>query len=182
MKKNSIVQFVCFVTNLELEDFVVKWEPYAKQLVADGEIILQEGIAVKGKNKYRYVSQHTCGTADFKFIFMKGKKQENFPEHRARVVNAGGYKPVQLQCLQNEIKNDVKVMAFLSPGETDLTFYHRQNFRHLNIYAAYYESCIYSYVLEYFLQEADAEVLVEQLNTRIGIEVGVYTECPVMHS
>jgi len=33
MKKNTIVQFVCFTTDLEPEDFVPKWERYAKRLM-----------------------------------------------------------------------------------------------------------------------------------------------------
>ena len=34
MKKNSIIQFVGFITNLELTDFFPKWELYAKRLIS----------------------------------------------------------------------------------------------------------------------------------------------------
>jgi len=167
MKKDKVVQFVCFVTNLKIDEFMGIWESYAKRLGAAGEVMLQETASVKGKNKFRYV-------------FMKGRNEDDFPEHNGKVINAGGYSAVQMQCHHNDIKNDVKVMAFLDHRETDLDFFYQQTFRHLNIYEAYYESCTYSYILEYFVQEADAALLVEQLKTRAGIEAAVYKESAVI--
>jgi hypothetical protein len=183
MKKNTIVQFVCFITNLEFEEFSAMWERYAKQFVAgSADMTLHEATAIKGRNKYKYVSQHESSSADFKFAFMKGRNSEHFPEHNARVVLAGGYRTVQLQCNHNETKDDVKVMAFVAHNERDLDFYHQQTYRHLNIYEAYYESCAYNYIMEFFIQESDAPALVEQLKTRPGIEVALYKECTVLHS
>ena len=180
MKKDKVVQFVCFVTNLKIDEFMGIWESYAKRLGAAGEVMLQETASVKGKNKFRYVSQHSCDATDFRFVFMKGRNEDDFPEHNGKVINAGGYSAVQMQCHHNDIKNDVKVMAFLDHRETDLDFFYQQTFRHLNIYEAYYESCTYSYILEYFVQEADAALLVEQLKTRAGIEAAVYKESAVI--
>ncbi|MEI9945519.1 MAG: hypothetical protein WDN26_15040 [Chitinophagaceae bacterium] len=182
MKKDTIVQFICFVTNLEFEEFVKRWEPISKQIVSDGDSMLQEAAPLKGKNKFKFVLQHECGTKDFKFAFIKGKNQENFPEHRARIVQAGGYTAIQVQRQNIEMKNDVKVIAFIDHSETDIDFYNKQTYRHLNIYQAYYESCAYSYVMEYFLPEQDAPALLEQLKTRTGIEATVYRECPVLQS
>jgi hypothetical protein len=182
MKKNAIVQFVCFTTNLELEQFVDVWEPYAKKVVSDGDITLEQASTPKVKSKYRYVSKHTGESSDFRFVFMKGRTQEHFPEHTAKVINAGGYTVVQMQCEHSNIKNDVKVMVFLDQAETNLGFYQKQTYRHLNIYSAYYESCLYGHILEFFLQEADVPVLVDHMKTRHRAEMAVYTECSVVHS
>lgn len=179
MKEDSIVQFVCFITTLEPDEFIEKWEPYSKKLAADCESLLQQSIT--GKAKYRYILQHEGSAIDFRFTFMKSRTREISPDHKARVVHAGGYTPVQLQCLHSETENDVKVLAFLDQNESDLSFYHQQSYRYLNIYQAYYESCAYSYVLEFFVQEQDALVLIEQLKTRSGIEVNAYKESPVFH-
>jgi hypothetical protein len=179
MKKDIIVQFVCFNTNLEYEEFFVRWEAYAKKLSGKTDTMLQEMTAVKLKTKYRYVSQHKCEATDFKFAFMKGRSQDHFPEQRAKVVNAGGYISVQFHSQRSEVKNDVKVIAFLDHNESDLDFFHQQTYRHLNIYMAYYESCTYAYILEFFLQESDAEILIEKLNKRPHTEAGIYKECAV---
>lgn len=179
MKEDSIVQFVCFVTPLEPEEFIKKWEPYSKKLAADCESLLQEAITEKAK--YKYILQYEGGVIDFKFDFMKSRTRETLPDHRARVVNAGGYTPVQVQCSYSDIEDDVKVLAFISHQETDLGFYQRQVYRHLNIYQAYYESCSYSNVLEFFIPEQDAPALIAQLKTKTGIEVNAYKESTVLH-
>ncbi|HLG39199.1 MAG TPA: hypothetical protein VI461_05995, partial [Chitinophagaceae bacterium] len=82
----------------------------------------------------------------------------------------------------NETKDDVKVMAFIDHKERELDFYHRQTYRHLNIYEAYYENCTYNYIMEFFIQEMDASALIEKLKTRPGVEVAMYKECTVLHS
>lgn len=182
MKKNSVVQFVCFVTNMDFDDFIAKWEPYAKRLAGQGEIMLQERVDGRRRSKFRYISQHECDATDFRFVFMKGRDRDHFPEHKARVVHAGGYALVQLDCPYTKITDDVKVMAFVDHTNIDLDFYHRQTYRHLNIYEAYYENCAYSYIFEFFLQQSDTPVLVEQLMSQPGVEVAVYKDCPVFHS
>lgn len=177
MKEVSIVQFVCFVTTLEPDAFIKKWESYSRKLAADSNSFLQE--AITDKAKYKYILQHEGKPIDFRLTLMKSRTRESFPELRARVVQAGGYTPVQLQSPHSEAEDDVKVLAFISPGETDLAFYHRQAYRYLNVYEAYYESCAYSYVLEFFIQAQDAASLIEQLKTRTGTEVNAYKESAV---
>lgn len=183
MKKDNIVQFVCFATNLGFEEFAVKWERYAKEFMADtGVMILQQAAETKSKTKYKYISQHECHEDDFRFAFMKGRSSEHFPEQTAKVIQVGGYTPVQVECLHDEERGDVKVIAFTGHNENDLNFYKQLTYRHLNIYGAYYESCTYSYIMEFFIPEADAADLIQQLKTRSGIEVGLYKESPVLHS
>ena len=183
MKKDIIVQFVCFSTNLDIEEFSTQWEHYARRFMADpGILILQEAAESNGRTKYKYVSQHECRKEDFRFAFMKGRSSEHFPEHNAKVVLAGGYTPVQIQCLHDKKKHDVKVMTFISHDETDLSFYHQLTYRHLNIYEAYYESCTYSYIMEFFVHETEAPGLVKHLRSRNGVEVALYKECPVLQA
>jgi hypothetical protein len=67
MNKNTIVQFVCFVTNLDEEKFMVKWEHYAAQYKGANSG-LQKAITENNKHKYDYVSRHVCNTENFRLI------------------------------------------------------------------------------------------------------------------
>ncbi|MBK5271853.1 MAG: hypothetical protein JJE22_12650 [Bacteroidia bacterium] len=183
MKKDTIFQFVGFVTNLDFEEFVTKWEPFAKRFMHKNvETTLQELDQKKGK--FNYVSQHQWSQDDFQFEFMEGKKgAEHFPEHTVKVVQAGGYTPMQIESGHNEINDLVKVMAFTGHNENDIDFYKKSpSYRYLNIYEAYYESCTYAYIMEFFVEETQVEELMLQLKTRTGIETSVYKECPVLHA
>ena len=181
MKKNTIVQFVCFVTNLDLDQFGVKWEHYSKAFMAGTDnMSLQRAQDTNNRHKYKYISQHECSTENFRFDFMKERTSEHFPEHTAKVVQAGGFMPVQVQCRHVEDKDDVKIIAFIDGPETDFSFYHRQTYRHLNIYEAYYESCAYSYIMEFIIQESEAAALVKELKVRPGVEAVIYKECSVL--
>lgn len=177
MKKDTIVQFVGFITRLDFDEFVTKWEHYAKQFMADPEeMILQQG---SGTSRYKYLSQQECPEDDFRFAFMKGRNSEHFAEHKVKVAQTGGYIPMQVQCKHAQ-KGDVKVIAFVSHNENDISFYSRLSlYRHLNIYQAYYESCAYAYILEYFTPEKDVAELLQQLKTKIGTEAALYKECLV---
>jgi len=178
MNQNNVVQFVCFVTSLETENFISLWKPYVKgSSNGPDDFVLQQAGEMLSVAKFKFISQHQCNSSDFNYAFMKGRSQMHFPEQKARIVQIGGYIPIQLQCAYNDINGDVKVMAFLDHRETKLDFYYEQTFHHLNIYEAYFENCAYSYVMEYFVQEQDAHVLVQQLKTRIDIEVALYKEC-----
>jgi hypothetical protein len=177
MKKDTLVQFVCFITDLDFSEFITKWEFYAEQSMnTHSQITLQEKF--ESKCKYKYVSQHDCPDRDFEFAFMKGRNSAHFPEHKAKVIQAGGYMPLQLESPQKKEKGIVKLMVFVSHDETDISFYSQLPlYRHLNIYQAWYESCTYSYVMEFFVEEIHAAGLLAQLKARDGVEAGVYKEC-----
>ncbi len=175
-----IVQFVGFITNLGFDEFVVKWEPFTKRLMnKHGDMMLQE--QVEKKSRFKYVSQHEWPQEDFQYAFMEGRRSETFPEHFVKVVQAGGYSPVQIEYKQSD-NGLIKVMAFIGHNENDINFYKQLSTRHhLNIYEAYYESCTYGYILEFFTKESQAEDLFRQLNDRIGVEAGMYKESLVPH-
>ena len=178
MDQNTVVQFVCFVTSLETESFISLWKPYVKQSSNNpDDFILQQAGETKPATRFKFVSQHQCKSSDFSYAFMKGRSQMHFPEQKARIVQIGGYIPLQLQRTYKEVNGDVKVIAFLDHRETKLDFYYDQTCHHLNIYEAYFENCAYSHIIEFFVQEQDAPALVEQLKTQIGIEVALYKEC-----
>lgn len=183
MKKDTISQFVCFITNLEFDEFVSKWEPYAKRFINKYvETTLQQQFETKGR--FKYISQHEWPQEDFQFAFMEGRKgSEHFPEHNVKVVQAGGYTLIQNECRHNEINENVKIMAFISHRENDIGFYKQLSlYRHLNIYQAYYESCTYAYIMEFFAEETQVAELTQQLKTRAGIEIAIYRECLVPHA
>jgi len=182
MKKDTIIQFICFATSLELDAFAPNWERFVKRLKnKTTEPSLQQQVP-ETKNKYRYVSQHESPDGDFNFRFMNERKSEHFLEQQVRVIQIGGY-----VCLQFKKRNDiddsrVRLIAFVGHNETDIDFYRQIPIDgHLDIYQAYYESCNYGYVLEFFIPETDAEDLILQLKQRLHVEAGIYKEAFVPH-
>ena len=177
MKKDTLVQFVCFVTDLDFSEFIAKWDFYASQFIGShSQMTLQERF--DSKSKYKYVSQHECPDRDFEFAFMKGRNSGHFPEHKAKVIQAGGYMPLQLESSPKKEKGIVKLMAFISHDESDISFYSQLPlYRHLNIYQAWYESCLYAYVMEFFVEATHAAELLQLLKTREGAESGMFKEC-----
>src|SRR5258706_3434630 len=123
MKKNTISQFVCFITNLEPDDFVTRWEPYAKRFMNKHvETTLQQQAGTKGR--FKYISQHEWPQEDFQFAFMVERKgSEHFPDPNVKVVQAGGYALIQFNSKHNEMSENVKVVAFISHRENDIDFY-----------------------------------------------------------
>ena len=182
MKKESIVQFVCFVTNLELDEFAPKWDHYSKRSKnSETEPVLYQKEAL-AKNKFRYISQQECPDFDFSYVDKNDRRSEHFPEQSVRIIQAGGYLPQKQKGRHAQKDGDIKVMALISHDENDIDFYGRlPSYHNLNIYQAYYESCLYGYVLEFFVPETDADELLRQLKQRHGVEAGIYKECLVPH-
>ena len=180
MKKDTLVQFVCFETALELDAFLPQWEHFVKESAnkKPEAIILQQALS---KTRYKYVSEHIWPQDDFQFVFMKGRRSEHFPESRVKVVQAGGYTPLQIGHKKHDEEDAVKIMVFTSNAQTDISsLTSLQTYRSLNVYQAYYESSMYVYVLEYFVQETNVADLVQQLKTQApGAEIAIYRECMV---
>jgi hypothetical protein len=180
MKKDIIVQFVGFITTLEFDDFITRWDSFAKRFTKKNvkTTILELNGA---KSRYKYLSQHQWPQEDFQPAFMEKKRSESFPEHTVKSVQFGGYSLfAQTGSGKATDKGLVKVMAFISQNENDVDFYKNLDaVRSLTIYQAYYESCSYSYVMEYLAEEAGAPALIEQLKARHGNEVAAYKDCPV---
>ncbi len=175
MKKDTIVHFVGFITPLEPGDFAPNWERYAKRLMTKKNGSgFQQHITEK-KNKLNYLSQHEWDEPGANFTFMNERKSEHFPEHNVRVTQLGGYQLLDTKRLLKE--DDTKIIVFINHQETDISFYRQLPCRHLQVNQAYYESCLYGYVLEFFVAETGADELLQQLKQREGAETGVYREC-----
>lgn len=179
MKKDSIIQFVCFETKLNRDEFMPKWERYAKRFMKNSEISLRQS---ETKSRFMYISQHEQQDQDFRFTFMSGRQSEHFPEHNVKVVQAGGYMPLQVESSYKEDNYDSKLVAFTRQDETDIDFYRRLSFHYpLNIYQGYYENCLFGYMLEFFAPETNLLELAQQLKQHPGVESGIYRDCRVAH-
>ena len=141
---------------------------------------MQQLIISPGKT--RYLSQHTSPEHDFRFNFMKERRSEHFAEHNVRVIQLGGYLPLQFKKRNHLNDDDAKLVAFASHDETDIGFYQQLPlYHHLNIYQAYYESCTYGHIMEFFVPVTDAGELEHLIKKRPGIETGISKECLVPH-
>lgn len=169
MKKDSIVQFVCFATKLEPEDFNPLWKEFAK--VSKADIVDLYEVQKKEKNRFRYISRMGSKDSDFRFAFMKGRNSDHFPEQSAKVIQLGGYSTLQLQADKKKKPNEVKIMAFMEENSFDLDFCKAQEYSSLNIYEAYFENCKYSYIMEYIVPKTHADELVEKLTAHGGMQV-----------
>ncbi|MEP6845840.1 MAG: hypothetical protein ABI861_07545 [Panacibacter sp.] len=183
MKTDTIVQFECFETKESLDEFILQWEYYAKKFSNLGiEVTLQQQTLVK--NRFKYVSQHSWPEENFQFDFMKGRHSGVFPEGGVKVVQAGGYAAVQFECNHDTFTDDIKVMLFVHNAETDLQLYRSlKSYRYLNIYESYYESCLYAYIIEFFVEKNNITHFIELLETNGcgGVEHGLYRECFVLN-
>jgi hypothetical protein len=99
-----------------------------------------------------------------------------------RVVQAGGYIPIQYSKKTVTADNNTRLLAFISHDEYDIDFYRQLPlFKYLNIYQAFYESCLYGHVMEFFVPETDTNELLLLLKQRQGVDAGVYKEALVPH-
>jgi len=176
MKKDAIVQFVCFETNVTTDIFISQWEQYSNQVSGDHNVILQQGSEKNDRTKF--ISQHWCVGDDFQFVFKKGRRSSHNQEIEMKVREAGGYTAIQVECSNNSGAGVSKILVFVNINESDLPFYRSvATYQYLNIYQAYYESCTHGYVLEYFVKNSDLDNLFNQLkNYKPSAEIGVFKE------
>jgi hypothetical protein len=171
----TIVQFVCFETNTGLDQFVTEWDSYVKKfLTKDIAFSLQEQSGKKCR--YKYISMNKWPEDNFQFVFMQGRLSDHFYEGRVKVVQAGGYSPIQVE-RSTEQENLIKIIAFLKDGDCS-AYTSIPGYDYLNIYQAYYQNCLYTYVLEFFVHESRASEVYKQLtDSTVHIEAGIYSEC-----
>jgi hypothetical protein len=180
MKKDSMIYFVGFMTDIGFDEFVIKWEFYAKQVSSSHHsVILQQETGTK--TRFKYVSHHKLKNDSISFSFMKGRTSEHFAEQKVKVVNLGGYKVVQAGN-HSEDNNENRLIAFIGHNETDMNFYRELlPARQTHLYEAYYENCTFGHIMEFFPGEKDAEDIFRQLKLRPGVEVSLYRECLAPH-
>ncbi|MEO7263602.1 MAG: hypothetical protein ABIW38_01760 [Ferruginibacter sp.] len=181
MAKDSIVQFVGYITQLNQEVFEPDWEQYSQTLANKKTDLFLLEQTDESKNKFRYISKHIWPEADFNHSMVYEKPSRFFPEHSVKIVQTGGYFPLQSKKRQKE-ETDCKLVAFLSHDENDLEYYQQlAGKNHVEVHQAYYESCSYGYVLEFSVSERDADELLQALKKHTSVEAGIYRECLVPH-
>ena len=182
MKKDTIFQFVGFETALALENFSVQWGNFARRVFKDDvhAITLQQQVATR--NRYKFVSRNEWPKDNFKFVFMGSRMSEHFPDHEVKVIQTGGYSALQWECDDSANMEEIKVLAFLLDEKADLDMIRALPCRNLNIYQAYYESCVYAYVLEFYVTEEEvAKGLVTALKKLYPhLETGIYKESLIL--
>jgi hypothetical protein len=174
MNKNDIVQFVCFDTEMDTGTFYSLMNNYLRRSKVPNTVIHE---AQQGKIKY--ISRHFASTNDFNFVFSKAKYNDSSARPNLKITQAGGYGILQQNHRPDSDTELVTVIVFLQQGATDITAYHGlENYKYLNIYEAYYENCLYPYVLELFTQEYHADELIKELKGQQETAyAGIYKEC-----
>ncbi|MBI2730567.1 MAG: hypothetical protein HYX40_07440 [Sphingobacteriales bacterium] len=180
MTKNDIIQFVCFETNIEIDEFAPMMENYIRRSKEPHHVIVHE----TQKGRIKYVSRHIALKGDFRFIFSKGKTTDTTSKTNLRVIQAGGYMPLQQHHHPESDTELATVLVFMNEGMNDIAAFHSmENYKHLNIYEAYYESCRYPYILEFFTEEYRAEELLKELKLRpVFSHAAIYKECLVQEA
>ncbi len=175
MRRNKIVQFVCFDTILASEQFIKRWEQYSRSVNSDLDVTLQQSEKNGG---FRYIAQHRCPPGELQFVFTKEGRSSRTPQVEIKAKQAGGYSISQEERANDVHAGESKVFAFLINPQTDLNVYRQLSANgKLNIYEAYYENCQYAYILEFFVKNKYMAELLEQLKQYDVPEIGIYKEC-----
>ena len=174
MRDGKIVQFVCFETTLNREDFIKRWSDYVRSANSDSDVTLQQS---EKDGTFRYIAQHRCAVGNLHFIFTKAARSSRIAQTEIRTKQAGGYTILHAERMTDAHSYESKVFVFIQQAQTDLSVY-KQLSPHskLNIYEAYYENCQYAYILEFFVKDKYLAELIEQLKQNRA-EIGIYKEC-----
>lgn len=174
MIPNKIVQFVDFETVLSAEQFIERWKNYTRSPKSDVDVILQQS---EHNGSFRYIAQHRFSTVETQFVFAREKRTSRLPQESIKLNLAGGYSMLQTEKLDGAGPKERKVIAFIGDSRTDLMAYKDLSAEgKLNIYEPYYQNCKHAYILEYFVKNNQAEILLEQLKNLDTTDVAVYKE------
>ena len=175
MGEDKIVQFVCFETTLNAEQFIAQWEQYNRSVNSDVDVTLQQS---EHNGVFKYIAQHRCPQGELKFVFARAKKSSRTPEVEIKAKQAGGYLVAQAERINDAHPDESKVFAFLTNPASDTGIFSQiPNHGKLNIYEAYYENCQYAFILEFFVKNKHLTQLLEQLKLNNVPDMGVYKEC-----
>lgn len=174
METDEKVQFVCFETTLNKEQFAKRWEQYGRSLNSNVDVTLQQS---EKNGMFSYIAQHRLASGELEFKFSNEGRTSRIVQVPIKTMLAGGYSIVQANRLNSTTGNESKVFIFLTNPQADLTMYKKLFAAgNLNIYQAYYENCVYSYILEYYVKTKDAAALLAQLKEYNIVDVGIYKE------
>src|SRR5580658_7018281 len=118
MKKNTIVQFVRFDTSIAISEFLPQWENFAEKFLGNRASAITLHQQEADKNKFRYVSKNEWPSDDFQFVFQKARVSDKFSAGQVKVLQAGGYLPVQIENEKRAPKGLAKIFAFVNDTRT----------------------------------------------------------------
>ena len=172
MSKIKEVQFVCFETELDQDEFMVRWKKYTGSLHSKADVVIHRS-PVKGK--FKYIAQHFITGSPLQFTFSQEGVRSKVVQVSIKTTLAGGYSLLQKgrHAPAKKIKN---VFAFINDPQADLKKFNSLSSSAPYIYEAYYENCRHAYILEYFTDSHDAAELLEQLKQQGADEAGIYEE------
>lgn len=178
MNEDKIVHFVYFETVLNSEQFIPKWEHYLRSANSDADVTVQES---KRNDLFTYIAEHRCSADEFRFVFTKAAKLTRIKETEIKTIQLGGYSVTQKEKSGNAGADESKIFIFLN--YPDINFYKQlQAYGELNIYEAYFENCVYSYILEYYVSNENIGGLKEKLHQYNTTGMSVYKECTLFAS
>ena len=94
-------------------------------------------------------------------------------------MQAAGYTPVHLEC-ESHI-HETKIMLLVNDEDVNKAAFKHMPYHFLNIYQAYYQSCLYSHIIELFADDDQAPELFDLLKKRFAsCDAGMYRECLVL--
>ena len=177
MTQDKIVQFVCFETTLDNDQFIAQWEQFSKPANITQDVTLQQS---EKNGLFRYIVQYRCTVSEFGFVFSRARRSPHTPATSIRIEQIGGYSILQLQRAADAKPDESKVFAFLVDSGDDLNIYKKISpSSKLNIYEAYYENCSHAYILEFFVKNEFVTELVHQLKQHDVSETRIYKECAI---
>jgi hypothetical protein len=130
-------------------------------------------------NLFQYIAQHRCTINEFDFIFFRTRRSRNQSAAvPIKTERLGGYSILQSERTGDLDSNESKVFGFVIDTASNLDVYRQMSsYGQLNIYEAYYESCCYAYILEFFIKNEFCSELLQQLSQYNATEAGIYKEC-----
>src|SRR5437773_221687 len=174
MREERVMQFVCFETTLDKDQFMMQLEQFTKPVSGKYEVILQQA---EKKELFRYIAQYNCAANEFEFAFNRARRSPHSSSIHIRIEQVGGYSILQSERVSEARAHESKVFAFLINPQSDLDKYRQLcSYGKLNIYEAYYENCRYAYILEFFTRNEQASELLLQLKQHGAAEVAIYKE------
>ena len=174
METNEKVQFVCFETTLDKEQFSKRWEQFRHSLNSNKDVTLQQN---ETEGRFQYVAQHRLTSSELEFKFSNEGRNSRIVQVPIKSILAGGYSILQANRLHNAGGNERKIIIFLSDPRADLKIYEQLFVAgNLNIYEAYYENCKYSYILEYYIKTKDSLAMLGQLKQYDIADIGLFKE------
>lgn len=173
MLKEKIVQFVTFETILDKEQFISHWEKFTRSDYSDRDVLLHQS---EKNGTFKYLAKHRHG-GGFKFIFERARVSSKNPRVSIKVVQEGGYSPLQLTRSSDCHPDESKVYCFIQNPQADLNQYKEMNMNgNCNVYVAYYENCRFAFILEFFVKNDHAKELQERLKHHHLDDVVIYKE------